>query len=356
MSMGALQCTCESVIRTGICQLHGSLGKRQWDLLRQSCDAWRERAEAAAPTPPALDAELEAETKRILAEVAKGQENAEAFVGEDGEPYGPLTPREQAFFGALIEQGRRADKLAVSALDAEDRERLERVADELEDERTGGKRGGCLSVTHNELSCSRQPASERCANCKADERADLLRRLASHQPESQETRGDRYCTECVRLDGKPHGPNCLFAREERPEPQQEGRGELRDRLKKEVEYLDTIYLLADQESMHVGAEGNHLGECEAKGIATTAKNARDRLKAALDLQEEEGRMAERTEYRIVVRYGDGGVREGMPVRSRAVAEGRADFAQLLGECEVRIQQRTVFEAPWEDVEQGEEGR
>lgn len=55
MTMAAPHCTCESVIRVGVCELCGSLGKRQWDLLREARDGWREKAEA--PHPPALDAE-----------------------------------------------------------------------------------------------------------------------------------------------------------------------------------------------------------------------------------------------------------------------------------------------------------
>lgn len=54
-------------------------------------------------------------------------------------------------------------------------------------------------------------------------------------------------------------------------------GLVEEELRSEVEHLDAIYMIADQESITLGADGNHLGEHEAKGIATTARRAKERL-------------------------------------------------------------------------------
>jgi hypothetical protein len=51
--------------------------------------------------------------------------------------------------------------------------------------------------------------------------------------------------------------------------------------------FDNVHFLADQESLSLGAEGNHLGEHEAKGIASTARNARDQITAALSTFKQE---------------------------------------------------------------------
>jgi hypothetical protein len=68
------------------------------------------------------------------------------------------------------------------ALSDEEGGRLCQLADELEEERAGGKRGGgCLSVTHDALDCFDQPVSEWCGNCKATKRAAFLRTLASQE-------------------------------------------------------------------------------------------------------------------------------------------------------------------------------
>lgn len=97
MTMAAPHCTCESVIRVGVCELCGSLGKRQWDLLREARDGWREKAEA--PHPPALDAEGR---ERLLDDdgavlVALREEVGNQLLGEglldgEGDPLGPYDP------------------------------------------------------------------------------------------------------------------------------------------------------------------------------------------------------------------------------------------------------------------------
>ncbi len=92
-------------------------------------------------------------------------------------------------------------------------------------------------------------------------------------------------------------------------PAQEAEG-LRERLEAEIKNLDNIHFLADQESIRQGADGNQLGEVEAKGIATTAKNARDRLRNLTppsDSQGEQGRVDLGPEHMRVVDAPDGGL-------------------------------------------------
>lgn len=53
--------------------------------------------------------------------------------------------------------------------------------------------------------------------------------------------------------------------------------EARERLEREADNFENVRFLAEQESLTLGAEGNHLGEHEAKGIVGVARNARDTL-------------------------------------------------------------------------------